>query len=115
MHLSKIDKGILCMKNCHQNKKNGQAGHKMVLNSQNSIFLTILLVLSNITFLTLRTMWILYLSGVLAQLYGALLERSKVTRTLKMSCIEFKSGIYLPEKIEICEFILIGVKWFLLG
>ena len=38
MHLSKIDKGILCMKNCHQNKKNGQKGHKTVLNSQNSIF-----------------------------------------------------------------------------
>ena len=60
-------------------------------------------------------MWILYLSGVLAQLYGALLERSKVIRTLKISYIEFKSGLHLPEKIKIWEFTLTGVKWFLLG
>ena len=35
MHLSKINKGILCMINCHQNKNNGQKEHKMALNSQN--------------------------------------------------------------------------------
>ena len=34
MQLSKINKGLLCIINCHQNKKNSQKGHKTALNSQ---------------------------------------------------------------------------------
>ena len=36
MQLSKINKGLLCMINCHQNKKNGQKGHKTILKFSNS-------------------------------------------------------------------------------
>ena len=35
MQLSKINEGLLCTINCHQNEKNGQKGHKTALNSQN--------------------------------------------------------------------------------
>ena len=41
------------MINCNQNEENGQKGHKMVLDSQICILLNFLLILSNITFLTL--------------------------------------------------------------
>ena len=49
MQLSAINKGLLCMINCNQNKKNGQIGHKTALNSQNCILLVFFLVLGNIT------------------------------------------------------------------
>ena len=52
---------------------------------------------------------------MLAQLYAALLDGSKVTRIQNLSYIEFKFGIHLSEKVEILEFALTGVKWSLLG
>ena len=34
MLLGKVNEGLFCMINCHQNKKNSQKGHKKALNSQ---------------------------------------------------------------------------------